>query len=513
MTVWLLGDQLNPNAAPLQHDDHVLMIESHGFAERMPYHPQKLTLVFSAMRHARDALRDAGYEVTYVEAESFGDGMDRYLEANPGDALVLQRPASHGAGERLRELVADRGGNCTLVDNDGFLTTPAEWDEWADANSGSGATYRQEHWYRHVRRETGILMTDDGEPVGGDWNYDDENRETPPADWSPPPTPEFEPDETTREVHAFVTERYGDHWGSADLDGFVWPVTRGQALHALEQFREVRLPEFGPYQDAMVEGEWALDHSLLSPAINLGLLRPREVVDAVVDAYHAGRDDGTDDPAVPLSSVEGFVRQVIGWREFMRHVYRESMPAMGEANQLGQERDLPAAYWTGDTDMVCLSEAVEHVRERGYAHHIERLMVLANFALIYGADPHELNRWFHLGFVDAFHWVTTPNVVGMGTFATDALSSKPYAASANYVNRMSDYCSSCPYHHTKTTGEGACPFNALYWDFLKEHEEALRGTGRMGLMYSHVDDKDEGEWAAIEERAAEIREMAENGTL
>ena len=522
MTVWLLGDQLNPNAAPLQHDDHVLMIEAHGFAERMPYHPQKLTLVFSAMRHARDGLRDAGYEVTYIEAESFGEGLDRYFAANPGDALVLQRPASHGAGERLRDMVADRGGDCTLVANDGFLTTPDDWEEWvADRGSGESAgdagTYRQEHWYRHVRRETGILLTDDGEPVGGEWNYDDDNRETPPDGWSPPGIPEFEPDGITREVHAFVTDRYDDHWGSDDLAAFAWPVTREEALHALDHFVEVRLPEFGPYQDAMVEGEWALDHSLLSPAINLDLLHPREVVEAVVDAYREGDDDNGDGdgdaPAVPLHSVEGFVRQVIGWREFMRHVYRESMPGMDEANQLGQTRDLPEAYWTGETDMTCLAEAVGHVREHGYAHHIERLMVLSNFALIYGADPHELNRWFHLGFVDAFHWVTTPNVVGMGSFATDALSSKPYASSANYVNRMSDYCSSCPYYHTKTTGGGSCPFNALYWDFLKRNEEVLRGTGRMGLMYSHVDEKDDEEWAAIENRAAEIREMGENGTL
>ena len=386
---------------------------------------------------------------------------------------------------------------------------PAEWDEWVadrDTAGSDGDTFRQEHWYRHVRRETGVLM-DDGEPAGGEWNYDDQNRETPPDGWSPPPVPEFEPDAITREVHEFVTERYDDHWGSADLSEFVWPVTREGALHALDHFLEVRLPEFGPYQDAMVEGEWALDHSLLSPAINLGLLHPQEVVEAVETAY---REDEHD---LPLNSVEGFLRQMLGWREFMRHVYRESMPEMDEANQLDQTRDLPEAYWTGDTDMVCLSEAVDHVREHGYAHHIERLMVLANFALIYGADPHELNRWFHLGFVDAFHWVTTPNVVAMGSFATDALSSKPYASSANYINRMSDYCSSCPYYHTKTTGEGSCPFNALYWDFLRENEETLRGTGRMGLMYSHVDDKDDEEWAAIEERAAEIREMGADGTL
>ncbi|MFB6194454.1 MAG: cryptochrome/photolyase family protein, partial [Halobaculum sp.] len=377
-----------------------------------------------------------------------------------------------------------------------------DWAAWADPDAES---YRQEQWYRHMRRETGVLM-DDGDPVGGEWNYDDQNQETPPDDWEPPAVPRFEPDETTREVHQFVTERYDDLWGNESLDEFLWPVTREQALQALEQFVEVRLPEFGPYQDAMVTGEWALDHSLLSPAINLGLLHPSEVVERVETAYES-------DDRIPLNSVEGFVRQVIGWREFMRHVYREAMPALGEANQLDQTHDLPEAYYTGDTEMQCLSEAVEHVWERGYAHHIERLMVLSNFALIYGADPHELDRWFRFGFVDAYDWVTTPNTVGMGSFATDVLSSKPYASSANYVNKMSDHCANCQYAHTKTTGENACPFNSLYWDFLKDNEEVLRGTGRMGLMYSHVDRKDDEEWAAIRERAETVREMGRNGTL
>jgi deoxyribodipyrimidine photolyase-related protein len=244
---------------------------------------------------------------------------------------------------------------------------------------------------------------------------------------------------------------------------------------------------------------------LLSSSLNLGLLHPREAVDAAVDAYERGE--------APINSVEGFVRQVVGWREFMRHVYRRAMPGMGEANQLDQTRALPPLYWDGDTDMHCLSEAVSHVHERGYAHHIERLMVLSNFALVYGADPHELNRWFHLGFVDAYHWVTTPNVVGMGSFATDVLSSKPYASSGSYINRMSDFCARCPYTVSRTTGEGACPFNALYWDFLQENEETLRGTGRMGLMYSHVDNKSEEEWTEIRERAETVREMAQQGEL
>jgi deoxyribodipyrimidine photolyase-related protein len=504
MTVWLLGDQLNPDLAPLgSDDDHVLMVEAHGFAGRKPYHPQKLTLLFSAMRHFRDDLRERDHEVTYVEAETFGEGLDEYFEAVPGDDLVMPAPPSHGAGERFRDLVEERGGTLTLVENDLFLSTPEEWESWMH-DDGPKDSYRQETFYRRMRRETGYLM-DDGDPAGGEWNYDDQNRETPPDDWSPPPVPRFEPDGLTREVHDWVTDRYDEHWGDPSLDGFPWPVTREQALSALDHFVAHRLPDFGAYQDAMVGGEWALSHSLLSSSINLGLLRPEEVVEAAVDAYETGD--------APLNSVEGFVRQVLGWREFMRHVYRESMPEMAAVDQLDQPHDLPDLYWTGETDMRCLSEAVGHVHDHGYAHHIERLMVLSNFALVFGADPQELNEWFHVGFVDAYHWVTTPNVVGMGSFATDVLSSKPYASSGNYVNKMSDHCGDCPYAVSKTTGENACPFNALYWDFLKENEALLRGTGRMGLMYSHVDRKDDEEWAAIRERAEEVRAQARQGEL
>ncbi len=550
VTCWLLGDQLDPTLDVLADADDVLLIESHGFADRKRYHAHKLTLVFSAMRHLRDELRDRGHDVTYLEAGSFGDGLDAFLGDRPNAGLRLMRPASHGAGERLREIVEELGGRLELVENEGFATTPADWREWAGAHE-PGRTYRQEHWYRHVRRETGVLMDGD-DPAGGEWNYDDHNQETPPDGWKPPDPPAFDPDALTRETHDWVTERF-DTWGDTDLSGFGWPVTREDALRALDDFVDRRLPAFGRYQDALVAGEPFLAHSLCSAAINLGLLDPCEVVDAVEAAYaERGVEPGTYDPAtdgsgvtattldgfaaadgdgsdatdgsdaerdgddlppVPLNAAEGFIRQVLGWREFMRHVYREAMPDLATANQLAQSRELPPAYWDGETDMTCLSEAVGHVRKYGYAHHIERLMVLSNFALIYGVDPAELNEWFHLGFVDAYHWVTTPNVVAMGSFGTDVLSSKPYASSGSYVNRMSDYCGSCPYAVSRTTGEGACPFNALYWDFLKEHEDVLRGTGRMGLMYSHVDGKDDEEWAAIRERAATIRELAADGDL
>ena len=560
---WLLGDQLNPELDALDDAGEVLLIEAHGFADRKPYHAHKLTLVFSAMRHFRDELRERGHDVTYLRAESFGEGLDEFLAERSDPEIRLLRPASHGAGERLRELVAERGGSLELLDNELFWTTPADWREWATEPAGgwedrsllaedgtAERTYRQESWYRHVRRETGVLMDGD-EPAGGEWNYDDLNQETPPDDWEPPERPRFEPDELTRETHAWVRDRF-DTWGNDALDGFAWPVTREDTRAALDAFVRERLPSFGRYEDAMVTGEPFLSHSLLSVPINLGLLDPREPVRAVEAAYErrgvepgaydpdddpaAGGGSGTtldafgegsegsaggagsesddaDPPPVPLNAAEGFVRQVIGWREFMRHVYREAMPELATANQLDQSRELPPAYWDGDTDMTCLSEAVGHVREHGYAHHIERLMLLSNFALIYGADPAELNEWFHLGFVDAYHWVTTPNVVAMGSFGTDVLSSKPYASSGSYVNRMSDHCASCPYAVSRTTGEGACPFNALYWDFLRENEETLRGTGRMGLMYSHVDNKDDEEWEAIRERAAAVRELAADGEL
>ncbi|SDF12759.1 deoxyribodipyrimidine photolyase-related protein [Halorubrum xinjiangense] len=585
-TCWLLGDQLNPDLDVLDAADDVLLIEAHGFADRKPYHAHKLTLVFSAMRHFRDELRERGHDVTYLRADSFGDGLDAFFAErtagaadgrdggadgdgdtdSDGPHLQLMRPASHGAGERLREHVAERGGTLELVDNELFWTTPGDWRAWTGgeeteigADGAAERTYRQENWYRHVRRETGVLMAD-GEPVGGEWNYDDDNQETPPEGWEPPARPTFEPDELTRETHAWVRERF-DTWGNDSLDEFAWPVTRDEAREALDRFVREGLPAFGRYQDAMVGGEPFCSHSLCSPAINLGLLDPREPVRAVERAYaERGVEPGAYDPAehggggaaatslddfgdddsdeegpsgndaagggeeteaassgdlapVPLNAAEGFIRQVIGWREFVRHVYREAMPELADANRLEQSRDLPPAYWDGDTDMRCLSEAVGHVREYGYAHHIERLMVLANFALVYGADPAELNEWFHLGFVDAYHWVTTPNVVAMGSFGTDVLSSKPYASSGSYVNRMSDHCADCRYAVSRTTGEGACPFNALYWDFLKENEETLRGTGRMGLMYSHVDNKDDAEWESIRERADRVRELAGEGKL
>ncbi|WP_440990001.1 cryptochrome/photolyase family protein [Haloarchaeobius baliensis] len=508
MTVWVLGDQLATDTDPLADltpgEEPVLLVESRAFAHRLPYHPHKLVLVFSAMRHFRDRLRDAGHTVDYRQVGTFGEGVAGHLAEHDPDRLVTMRPPSHGAPERLHEVVAaasEEAGvdvELSVVENDLFLCSPDEFDDWAGDDDPI-----HEQFYRFQRRRTGYLLAGD-EPVGGEWNFDEENRSFPRPEVRFPDPPTFEPDETTREVVDWVAETF-DTWADAEAEPFRWPVTREEALEALAAFVADRLPTFGPYQDAMVERSWSLNHALLSPALNLGLLRPEECIEAAIDAYEAGD--------APLASVEGFVRQLLGWREYTRHVYRREMPAMVDANQLGHGMELPDAYWTGETEMRCLEACVGHVRERGYAHHIERLMVLSNLATLLGVYPAELNRWFHLGFVDAYHWVTTPNVVGMGSFATDAMSTKPYVSSANYVEKMSDHCGACRYDPDETTGPDACPFNALYWAFLDRHEERLRATGRMGLVYHHLDNKDEGELAAIRERAATVREAADDGTL
>ncbi|PSQ19103.1 cryptochrome/photolyase family protein [Halobacteriales archaeon QS_8_69_26] len=498
---WVLGTHLHTGVGPLSRAPEgstVLVVEAHDFARRMPYHAAKLTLVFAAMRRFRDRLREAGYDVHYVRADTFGDGVEQFFEVRPGATLVTMRPPSYGAADGLRELVAAAGGDLRVVENEGFLCTRAAFDEWAD-----GREFEHEAFYRWMRRESGVLM-DDGDPVGGEWNYDEDNRDVPPDDWTAPRVPDADHGETTAAVREWVDEAF-DAWGNTEE--FVWPVTREGALAWLDAFVADRLPEFGPYQDAMVRGEWAMAHALLSPAINLGLLHPREVVEAVESAYHDRSD-------VPLNSAEGLIRQVLGWREFVRGVYRHEMPDLADANRLDATRDLPELYWTGDTEMACLAETVGDVRKRGYSHHIQRLMVLSNFATLWGVDPAQLNEWFHAAYVDAYHWVTTPNVVEMGSYAGGSFATKPYVSSANYVDRMSDYCAGCPYDPDETVGEDACPFNALYWDFLDRHEDRLRSNHRMALVYGHLDDKREGsELAAIRDRVADLRDREADGSL
>jgi deoxyribodipyrimidine photolyase-related protein len=499
--VWALGTHLTDDVGPLQRAPDgttVLLIEARGFARRKPYHHQKLALVFAAMRQFRDRLREAGYDVEYLQCESFGEGLSAFFDRHDEELLVMRSP-SHRSGGRLRELAAEAGGQLRVVPNELFLSGRAAFDEWAN---GREEPFRHEQFYRWMRRNTGVLMDGD-DPVGGEWNYDDRNREFPPEDWEAPPVDVPEHDELTRSVSDWVGEEF-DTWGSAEE--LVCPVTAAGAERRLDHFVAERLSEFGPYQDAMRSDDWAMAHALLGSSLNLGLLHPWTVVERVERAYREG--------GVPLSSAEGVIRQVLGWREFMRHVYRHGMPELARANQLGATADLPSLYWDGETDMECLGQTVGDVHARGYAHHIQRLMVLANFATLWGVEPAQLNEWFHATYVDAYHWVTTPNVVEMGSYADGLFATKPYVSSANYVDEMSDYCQCCGYDESATTGEDACPFNALYWDFLDRNEDSLRSNHRMALMYGHVDDKREnGELERIRERVDRLRKMAEDGAL
>jgi deoxyribodipyrimidine photolyase-related protein len=354
-----------------------------------------------------------------------------------------------------------------------------------------------EHFYQNMRRKHGVLL-DDGQPAGGRWNYDVENRRgfgrPGPGELRPPLR--FAPDSITQTVIGDVSQLLPDHPGQ--LGSFSWPVTRREALLALRDFIEHRLPAFGSHQDAMWTGQPYLNHSLLASSLNLKLLNPREVVAAAEAAWREGR--------VSLASAEGFIRQVLGWREYVRGIYWWSMPQYAERNALGAAEDLPAWYWTGETPMRCLQDAIGQTLEHGYAHHIQRLMVTGLYALLLGAEPEQVHRWYLSVYVDAVEWVELPNTLGMSQYADGGLmASKPYVATGKYIQRMSNHCAACRFDPAQRTGEAACPFTTLYWDFLDRHEPLLANTPRMALQLKNLARIEPTERRAIADRAAVVR--------
>ena len=501
--VLVLGDQLSRESGPLAGADpsetSVLMIESRALAQALPHHKQKLVLVFSAMRHFARSLEADGFAVDYRQADDFESGIEAHLAGTGARALTLMRPTDDGYEERIRAAVVAAGAELEVVPNELWITSEAEFDDWAKGRK----SLRLEYFYREMRRRRGWLMSD-GAPAGGRWNYDADNRRTPEAGHTFTDVPRYGPDEVTLEVIAEVEAAWPDHFGTTE--GFSWPVTRAQALDALDDFLRQRLATFGPFEDAIVEGEPVLYHSLLSVPLNLGLLHPREVCErALAWAEAPGH-------RVPLASIEGFIRQILGWREFVRHVYRRLMPELRSANGLRHELPLPALYWGGETRMRCLSETVAQLHRTGHTHHIQRLMVLGNLALIARVDPRELNDWFLACFVDALDWVVTPNVMGMSQYADlGSFTSKPYAASGKYIDRMSDHCRRCAFDPKKTTGEDACPLNALYWDFIDHHEERWRDNPRMVLALKNWHRKSPEARAEILERARHVRRALGRG--
>ncbi|GJM25670.1 MAG: cryptochrome/photolyase family protein [Phycisphaerae bacterium] len=498
----VFGDQLDLNASTLKSldkdRDAILMMEVAGESAEVPSHKQRTTLFLSAMRHfAQDALK-TGYRVHYIRlddpnnTQSLDGEIERAIRQLKPERLICTEPGEWRIRNMIEQVAANLSCPLAINDDDHFLVTGEEFSAWM-------AERKQpvmEHFYRKQRRKLDILMDTDGKPTGGEWNYDKDNRNAlkRAPGLRPPYTPRV--DEITQEVIALVKRQLPDLPGK--LDSFRWAVTRTQARRALKDFVEHRLPNFGAYQDAMWSGEPHIFHSLVSPALNLKLLNPRECVRAAVHAFESGH--------APLNSVEGFVRQIIGWREFIRGIYWHEGPDYGRRNALEHQGALPEFYWTGETDMVCMGDALGQVIEQGYGHHIQRLMVTGNFALLAGIDPRLVSDWYLGMYVDAVDWVTSPNVLGMALHADGGVvGTKPYAASGKYIQRMSNYCTECRFDPGKRHGPDACPFTTFYWDFLLRHEDRFRNNHRMTMMLKNLSRLSKSEKQQITQEANKLR--------
>ncbi|EGD58991.1 deoxyribodipyrimidine photolyase-related protein [Novosphingobium nitrogenifigens DSM 19370] len=481
----VLGDQLSPAISSLsdrtRKDTVVLMMEVGQETGYVRHHQAKIALILSAMRHFAQDLRADGWQVDYVRLDdpdnthSFSGEVERAARRHRARGIQVTEPGEWRVRAMMHEWSATLGLRVRIMPDTRFICPLPDFFQWAAGRS----ELRMEWFYRTMRRKTGLLMDGD-KPVGGRWNFDAENRSGPEPGLSPPALPRFTPhsitgDAITRDVLDLVSDRFGDHFGS--LDAFGWPVTRQDAETLLDHFIERCLPHFGHWQDAMMAGHDTMFHSLLAPAINLGLLDPLAVCRRAEAAYRSGQ--------APIAAVEGFIRQIIGWREYVRGMYWLDMPGLAGANALDAQRPLPEFWWTGQTPMRCLAETVRSTRENAYAHHIQRLMVMGNFALLAGLRPQEVADWFLAVYADAFEWVELPNVAGMALHADGGrLASKPYAASGAYIDRMSDYCGACRYDVKRKTGPDACPFNALYWHFLDRNADRLSGNPRLAYPYA-----------------------------
>lgn len=491
-TAWVLADQISAGNPALAGADRVLMIESLAGSGRLAFHRQKLHLVWSAMRHFARDLEQRGIEVDYRREPSLRQGLAGHIERFDPDSVALLDPATIGAGAKLAAL----DQTVEVIEDGLFLTSPADFAEWAAGRK----QLRMEDFYRRQRRRFGLLM-DDGQPLGGEWNYDSENRRPPPTD-VPVPRP-YRPreDEIDRQVRVDL-DRVSGGLAMSGVDGpRLFPATRAEAKRALKSFCDRRLPDFGPYQDAMLGGERFMWHALISSSLNLGLLDPLECARAAERAYSDGR--------APINSVEGFVRQVVGWREYVWGVYRLRGEELAVENALDAHAPVPEAIAGLDpdrTDMACLEDVLTGVRDTAYAHHIERLMVLGNLMLLLGVEPRAATDWFHGAFVDGYEWVMVPNVAGMALWADGGrMMSKPYAASGRYIDRMSDHCRGCRYSLDDRTSEDACPFTVLYWDFLDRNRELLSGNRRMWMQMKNLERIEPAELDLIRDRAARIR--------
>jgi len=504
--VVVLGDQLD-RRGPLLNAleparDAVWMSEAVAGAGRGPVHQQRLVLYFSAMRHLRDELRERGVTVHYRCVDDRAEAADAGLVEQLRADLARLRPAVVAMMEAgdwhveqaLRALVEASASVLEWHRDSHFMASREAFADWASGRK----SLTMEYFYRGMRKRHALLM-DAGEPAGGAWNFDKDNRAAFGSDGPGelPAQPRFAPDATTRAVIELVSERYPDYPG--DARDFAQPVTPGQASEALEDFIGNRLAAFGTWQDAIWVGEPLLYHARLSSALNLHLLDPRDCLARAEAAYRAG--------AAPLNAVEGFVRQILGWREFIRGVYWLKMPGYASANALDHHQALPRFYWDGNTDMTCLADAMGAVLRHGYAHHIQRLMVLGLFAQLYGVHPYAFHAWHMALYLDAVDWVSLPNALGMSQYGDGGVvGTKPYCASGAYIDRMSNACRQCRYDPKQATGERACPFTTLYWEFLDRHEAQLGANRRLQFQYRNLRRKSDDQRAAIRAQAADLRQ-------
>ncbi len=493
----ILGDQLNQNISSLKDykkGDVVLMCEVFEEATYVKHHKKKIAFLFSAMRHFAQHLEELGFTVAYTKlddpenAGSFKGEIERAIKNYSAKNIIVTFPGEYRVFEDIKSWAASLNVAVDICEDDRFLCTPLAFKTWAKGRK----SLRMEFFYREMRQQYNILMDGD-KPEGGAWNYDSENRKTLKSGALFVPTPLFHaPDTITKDVMDLVAHRFPVHFG--DLEPFYFAVTQEQARKVLDVFIQERLPLFGDYQDAMVEGQPWFYHSHISFYLNCGLLLPLEAVRAAENAYKTGK--------APLNAVEGFIRQIIGWREYVRGIYWMEMPQYADKNALEAKRDLPWFFWTGDTKMNCLKQCITETKQNAYAHHIQRLMVIGNFCLIAGIDPKLVNEWFLIVYADAYEWVEMPNVTGMVLYADNGLlASKPYAASGAYINKMSDYCKGCHYNVLEKNGESACPFNYLYWDFLIRNQDKLKSNPRLGISYKSIKDMAPEKRDAIEQDA------------
>ena len=501
--VIVLGDQLDLDAAAFDGfdpaKDAVWMAEANEESTHVWSSKQRIAIFLAAMRHFAQALRGAGRSLHYTRLDDPGNRgtLAAELQAalttlNP-QRVVMTAPGDWRVWQSLKTVVESAGLALEICEDRHFYTTVREFA----AHTASRKSLRLEYFYRELRKRHAVLMHD-GKPVGGQWNFDADNREafgrTGPG--TLPARATFKPDALTRAVITLVNTRFAQHPGT--LDSFAWPVTRDQALQALRRFIEQRLPLFGRYEDALWPGEPWLYHSQLSAALNMKLLNAREVVQAAEAAYRSGQ--------VPLQSAEGFIRQILGWREYVRGIYWTQMPSYAERNSLDAQQALPAWYWTGQTDMACLRDAITQTLEHGYAHHIQRLMVTGLYALMLGVRPQQVHQWYLSVYVDAVEWVELPNTLGMSQYGDGGLmASKPYVATGKYIQRMGGPCVTCRYDPALREGERACPYTTLYWDFLMRHEALLSKNPRMALQVKNLARMSEPQRQNVAQRAAAIR--------